>query len=167
MADVPEQSAQWRVHECLLDLGHETSFADSCVDRDRRPLVLVWGDLTAGALLPGLRKAQKTRRFRHRAVDLQLMHPGPQRRHRGDAQCRAINDKVMALARQIKPDIVLLHGTWDRPSRQRGRDGDGAEAPDHRARHRSGCGAGVEARVAVRGAARTICLSSPDSAALE
>ncbi len=44
MANVPEQASQWRVHECLLDLSHEMSFADSCVDRDRRPLVLVWGD---------------------------------------------------------------------------------------------------------------------------
>ena len=43
-------------------------FAEDCVDRDRRPLVLVWGNSTAGALLPGLRKAQETRRFRHRAA---------------------------------------------------------------------------------------------------
>ena len=35
----------------------------SCVERDRRPLVLIWGDSTAGALLPGLRKAQETRDF--------------------------------------------------------------------------------------------------------
>ena len=38
-------------------------FADTCVERDRRPLVLIWGDSTAGALLPGLRKAQETRNF--------------------------------------------------------------------------------------------------------
>jgi len=39
------------------------SFADDCVDRTRRPLVLVWGDSTAGALMPGLLKAQQTRNF--------------------------------------------------------------------------------------------------------
>src|SRR5258705_1035103 len=32
IAHVPTQSAKWRFHECLLDLSHETSFADSCVD---------------------------------------------------------------------------------------------------------------------------------------
>ena len=32
----------------------------------------------------------------------------------GTPNCRANNDKVLALARQIKPDIVLLHGTWER-----------------------------------------------------
>ena len=53
------QTAQWRVHQCLLDLSRESAFAEDCVDRDRRPLVLVWGDSTAGALMPGLRKAQR------------------------------------------------------------------------------------------------------------
>ena len=28
--------------------------------------------------------------------------------------CRAINDKVLSLVRDIKPDIVLLHGTWEK-----------------------------------------------------
>ena len=28
--------------------------------------------------------------------------------------CRAINDRVLALARDIKPDIVVLHGTWEK-----------------------------------------------------
>ena len=51
----------WRFHECLLDLSHEMEFAETCVDRDRRPLVLVWEDSTAGALLPGLRKAQEAK----------------------------------------------------------------------------------------------------------
>jgi hypothetical protein len=32
----------------------------------------------------------------------------------GVPNCRAINDKVLALAHQIRPDIVLLHSTWDR-----------------------------------------------------
>ncbi len=54
MADVPTQNSKWRIHSCLLDLSHEMSFADDCVDRTRRPLVLVWGDSTAGALMPGL-----------------------------------------------------------------------------------------------------------------
>ena len=43
------------------------------------------------------------------------MHPGAQRRRRRRTpNCRAINDKVLALARQIRPDIVLLHGTWEK-----------------------------------------------------
>ena len=52
MAEVPTQAAKWRVHQCLLILSHDTAFADDCVDRERRPLLFVWGDSTAGALMP-------------------------------------------------------------------------------------------------------------------
>jgi peptidoglycan/LPS O-acetylase OafA/YrhL len=113
MADVPTQSAKWRVHECLLDLSHEMSFADSCVDRDRRPLILVWGDSTAGALLPGLRKAQETRNFGIAQFTSSSCLPALDTDVAGEPNCRAINDKILSLARDIQPDIVLLHSTWD------------------------------------------------------
>jgi hypothetical protein len=114
MANVPTQASQWRVHECLLDLSREMSFADSCVDRDRRPLVLVWGDSTAAALLPGLRKAQQTRDFGIAQFTSSSCPPALNTDVASTPNCRAINDKVLALARQIRPDIVLLHSTWDR-----------------------------------------------------
>lgn len=114
LANVPEQASQWRVHECMLDLSHETSFADGCVDRDRRPLVLVWGDSTAGALMPGLRKAQETRNFGIAQFTSSSCIPALNTDVAGVPRCRAINDKVLSLARAIKPEIVLLHGTWDR-----------------------------------------------------
>jgi peptidoglycan/LPS O-acetylase OafA/YrhL len=112
MAEVRPESAKWRVHTCLLDLGHETAFADDCVDRDRRPLVLVWGDSTAGALMPGLRKAQETRAFGVAQLTSSSCIPALNADIAGTPNCRAINDKILALARQIQPDIVLLHGTF-------------------------------------------------------
>ena len=114
LASVPTQSSKWRVHECLLDLSHETSFGDGCVDRGRRPLILVWGDSTAGALLPGLRKAQETRDFGIAQFTSSSCIPVLNTDVAGTPNCRAINDKVLALAAEIKPDIVLLHSTWDR-----------------------------------------------------
>lgn len=114
MANVPTQSAQWRVHQCLLDLSHEMSFADSCVDRDRRPLVLVWGDSTAGALMPGLRKAQESHRFGIAQFTSSSCIPALNTDVAGVPNCRAINDRVLSLARELRPDIVLLHSTWDR-----------------------------------------------------
>ncbi len=114
MADVPTQLAKWRVHECLLDLSHEMTFADSCVDRDRRPLILVWGDSTAGALLPGLRKAQETRNFGIAQFTSSSCVPALDTDVAGEPNCRAITDKILSLARDIQPDIVLLHSTWDR-----------------------------------------------------
>jgi peptidoglycan/LPS O-acetylase OafA/YrhL len=113
MTDVRTDSSKWRFHQCLLDLGHEMSFADSCVDHNRRPLILLWGDSTAGALLPGLRKAQETRDFGIAQFTSSSCIPALDIDVAGVPNCRAINDKILALARQIKPDIVLLHSTWD------------------------------------------------------
>jgi hypothetical protein len=90
------------------------SFADACVDRGRRPLILVWGDSTAGALLPGLRKAQETRDFGVAQFTSSSCVPALNTDVAGVPNCRAINDKVLSLARDLKPDIVLLHSTWDR-----------------------------------------------------
>jgi peptidoglycan/LPS O-acetylase OafA/YrhL len=114
MADVPVQATHWRVHECLLDLSHEMAFADNCVDRDRRPLLLVWGDSTAAALLPGLRKAQQVSDFGIAQFTSNSCVPALNADVAVTPNCRAINDKVLSLARQIRPDIVLLHGTWEK-----------------------------------------------------
>jgi peptidoglycan/LPS O-acetylase OafA/YrhL len=114
MTRVTTQSSQWRVHECLIDLSRETSFADACVDRGRRPLILVWGDSTAGALMPGLRKAQESRAFGIAQFTSNSCIPALNIDVAGTPNCRAINDKVLSLARELKPDIVLLHSTWDR-----------------------------------------------------
>jgi hypothetical protein len=114
MANVPTQSAQWRFHECLLDLSREMAFAETCVDRDRRPLVLVWGDSTAGALLPGLRKAQETKNFGIVQFTAASCIPALNVDVAGTPNCRAINDRVLSLAQKLHPEIVLLHGSWDR-----------------------------------------------------
>ena len=113
MADVWTDASKWRVHECLLDLDREMSFADSCVDRDRRPLLFIWGDSTAGALMPGFRKAQETHDFGIAQFTSSSCIPALNADIANTPNCRAINDKVLSLARKIRPDIVLLHGTWE------------------------------------------------------
>jgi peptidoglycan/LPS O-acetylase OafA/YrhL len=115
MAAVKTESFKWRFRECLLDLGHETSFADDCVDRNRRPLILLWGDSTAGALLLGLRKAQETHDFGIAQFTSNSCIPAVNIDVPGVPNCRAINDKVLALARQLQPKIVLLHSSWAGP----------------------------------------------------
>ena len=114
VASVPTQSSQWRFHQCLLDLSREMSFAEDCVDRDRRPLVLVWGDSTAAALLPGLRKAQESRKFGIAQFTSSSCIPALHADIPGVPNCRAINDQVLLLVRDLRPDIVLLHGTWEK-----------------------------------------------------
>jgi peptidoglycan/LPS O-acetylase OafA/YrhL len=114
MANVPAQNAQWRFHRCLLDLSREMTFADECIDRSRRPLVLIWGDSTAGALMPGLLKARETRDFGIAQLTSSSCVPALNADIPSTPNCRAINDKVLSLVREIRPDIVLLHGTWER-----------------------------------------------------
>lgn len=112
MTDVRKEWSHWRVHECLLDLDHETAFADSCVDPDRRPLLFLWGDSTAGALMPGLRKAQETHDF---GIAQFTSSACPPLLHADVARvphCRAVNDRVLAAARDLQPEIVLLHAAW-------------------------------------------------------
>jgi peptidoglycan/LPS O-acetylase OafA/YrhL len=114
MASVRTDSSKWRFRECLLDLGKETSFADACIERDRRPLLLLWGDSTAGALLPGLRKAQETHDFGIGQLTSSSCIPALGADIPSTPGCRAMNDKVFSLIREIKPDVVLLHGTWEK-----------------------------------------------------
>ncbi|MFO1111593.1 MAG: acyltransferase family protein [Bradyrhizobium sp.] len=114
MASVRTQSQRWRVHACMLDLSRETSFAADCAERGRRPLVLVWGDSTAGALLPGLRKAQETHDFGIAQFTSGSCIPALNADIPGNPNCRAVNDKVLGLAGELQPEIVLLHGTWER-----------------------------------------------------
>jgi hypothetical protein len=109
---VPARQPAWRYHECLLDLSRETSFAEDCADRNQRPLIMVWGDSTAAALMPGLRKVQETRNFGIAQFTSSSCIPAVGADIAGNPNCRAINDKVLAIARDLKPDIVLLHGTW-------------------------------------------------------
>jgi peptidoglycan/LPS O-acetylase OafA/YrhL len=114
MAEVPEQSAQWRAGRCLLDLSRQTGFAEDCVERGRRPLLLLWGDSTAGALMPGLLKAQATRDFGIAQFTASSCVPVLNLDVAVTPNCRANNDRVLALARQLKPDVILLHGTWEK-----------------------------------------------------
>ena len=114
MAQVPTRLATWRVHSCLLDLSQDKRFATECVERGRGPLLLVWGDSTAGALMPGLLEAQQSRGFRIAQLTASSCVPALGADIPGVPNCRANNDAVIALARQIRPDIVLLHGAWEK-----------------------------------------------------
>jgi peptidoglycan/LPS O-acetylase OafA/YrhL len=120
MADVPEQNAQWRAGKCLIDPARQTNFAGECVERDRRPLLLLWGDSAAGALMPGLVKAQQTHHFGIAQLTASSCVPILNADIEVTPNCRASNDRVLALARELKPDIILLHGTWEKNLEQVG-----------------------------------------------
>jgi hypothetical protein len=64
--------------------------------------------------MPGLRKAQETRDFGIAQFTSSSCVPALNTDVAGEPNCRAINDKILSRVRELKPDIVLLHSTWDR-----------------------------------------------------
>jgi peptidoglycan/LPS O-acetylase OafA/YrhL len=102
-----ERPASWRVNECLLDLTQQTQFAEGCIER-RRPLVAVWGDSTAGALMPGLRQLQAKTPFG--LAQLTASSCQPLLSSGSSPACEANNRQVLELIKTARPDVVLLAG---------------------------------------------------------
>jgi len=104
---------EWRLHKCFLeDEDSNTGFIDDCLDRDKKPLIFLWGDSYAAALYPGLKALKETRgvgiaQFTASACPPLMDWISPTR-----ISCKNINDSNLALIKKIKPDIVLLHSDW-------------------------------------------------------
>jgi peptidoglycan/LPS O-acetylase OafA/YrhL len=107
------QADRWRRHECLL-LDEDTDFASDCIEQ-KRPLLFLWGDSTAAALVPGLTDLQRTRSFGLAQFTLSACEPSVTRI--GVPYCAGLNRKAFAALEAAKPDIVLLQAIWypDRP----------------------------------------------------
>ncbi|MET4089508.1 peptidoglycan/LPS O-acetylase OafA/YrhL [Bradyrhizobium sp. RT7b] len=108
IASIRTDGSGWRVGECLLDLSQKTDYAETCVDHGKRPMVFLWGDSTAGALLPGLRRAQEMREFGIAQFTASSCMPDLD----GPANCRENNARVLEIAVKMDPEVVLLHAYW-------------------------------------------------------
>ncbi len=82
----------------------------NCIESGDKPLLLLWGDSTAAALYPGLKKAEETIPFRFAHFALQGCAPILAAR----ANCDANSALVFGFVRSAHPDILLLHAMWDR-----------------------------------------------------
>ena len=104
----------WRENTCILEVNHPpTEYAENCVDKNRYPLLFLWGDSHAAALYPGIKKLQDEGIYkfgigqRNGAICPPLL---------GDPRpwCKALNDDSFRLIEKIKPDIVFLYAHWAR-----------------------------------------------------
>jgi peptidoglycan/LPS O-acetylase OafA/YrhL len=109
IAEVRGNPTSWRVHECLIDPKKETTFGKSCLEK-ARPLLLVWGDSTAAALMPGLRQLQHERNFGLAQFTANNCGPWLAVDVPGNPNCRRINDEVLGIVGRAYPDVVVLHG---------------------------------------------------------
>ena len=96
-----------RTGECLVDLTGRAEISDVCIE-SARPLIAVWGDSTAGSLMPGLRALQSQQHFGIAQLTAQSCMPvladAP------SATCLEHNRLVAQRIRDLRPDVVLLHG---------------------------------------------------------
>ena len=101
-----------RVHECLLLDSDTDDFLPDCIEQ-KHPLIAVWGDSTASALIPGLRKLQKTADFGIAQFTVSSCPPLLTRSNSMTDLCLQRNRKIIALIGANSPDVVVLHAYWD------------------------------------------------------
>ncbi|UGA47081.1 acyltransferase [Bradyrhizobium quebecense] len=101
----------WRVHECMLLDGEDGNFRN-CSER-KRPLIAIWGDSTASALIPGFRKLQQDHEFGISQLTVSSCHPLLVPARSANHYCIEKNAEIVRRISEVKPDVVVLHATWD------------------------------------------------------
>jgi peptidoglycan/LPS O-acetylase OafA/YrhL len=98
----------WRIHECLIDPKTEATFGNNCLET-ARPLLFVWGDSTATALMPGLRELQLEENFGLAEFTANSCGPWLDVDIPDNFHCRRTNDSIFKVISSVRPDVVLLH----------------------------------------------------------
>jgi hypothetical protein len=106
--------SQWRVNDCFITpTSSNWRFADICAGEGRQPLVLLWGSSAAAALYPGLRSVQEEYGFGLAQYTASRCDPVLGMRDGQPPYCQPINQFVIRKIDELKPDIILMHATWD------------------------------------------------------
>jgi peptidoglycan/LPS O-acetylase OafA/YrhL len=112
LVNVRADGAGWRVHECMLLDADTNEFSRDCTET-RRPLVLVWGDSTASALIPGFRALQNSHDFGLAQYTVSSCKPYFVKIESTSDLCLERNKKISDIIRILAPDVVVLHALWD------------------------------------------------------
>jgi peptidoglycan/LPS O-acetylase OafA/YrhL len=100
-----------RYGECHISASAEPVFAPDCADTDKRPLIFVWGDSTAGMLAAGLRQIQDSQ-FGLAQFTVNACHPLFTAPAEAIPFCVETNRRILSQAARSHPDLVLLHAAW-------------------------------------------------------
>ncbi|PAY04547.1 acyltransferase [Bradyrhizobium sp. UFLA03-84] len=111
MISAPDGVSAWRVHECILLDGEDGDFRNC--SESKRPLIAIWGDSTASALIPGFRKLQQDHEFGIAQLTVSSCHPLLVLAHSASPYCLKKNAEIVRRISEIKPDVVVLHAIWD------------------------------------------------------
>ncbi len=97
---------------CMLDSNTQAMFPANCLDAGAAPLLLLWGDSTAGALAAGFRQLQQRYEFRLGQFATSSCWPILDMDIEGTPKCREMNDKVFSIVQKSSPEIVVMEGIW-------------------------------------------------------
>lgn len=109
-----DHRAAYRESRCFLQPWQGLrAFKPDCVDAGDGRLLLLWGDSHAAHLYPGLRAAAGRRDFRIAQFTASACPPLLDRRTPDRPKCHGINAGVLARARELRPDSVVLSARWE------------------------------------------------------
>jgi hypothetical protein len=107
---LPPAGEGMRVHACMLIDGDKT-FAPECIEH-RQPLVAIWGDSTAAALVPGFRRLQAQHSFGLAQLTVSSCPPLLVKRDNISEYFLTKNREITRLLEEARPDIVILQALW-------------------------------------------------------
>lgn len=131
---IATRGATWREGQCFLDLAEaagvhadsdRTWFAPECVETgssETSPLVVVWGDSHAAAFYSGLSGARRDLGVRLAQFTAATCAPVISRGVTGPLTktqrlCVASNDRTLREVTRLRPDVVVLVGSWSQHER--------------------------------------------------
>jgi hypothetical protein len=101
-----------RAHECMLFETDNNDFSPDSVDR-ARPLVAIWGDSTASALVRGFRKLHKTTPFGIAQFTVASCSPVLVPHPPLTELCVQRNQNIAHRIADASPDLVILEAIWN------------------------------------------------------
>jgi len=107
---LPPVGAGMRIHACMLN-DDDKDFAPECIEH-KRPLIAIWGDSTAGALVPGFQRLQAQRDFGLAQLTVSSCPPLLVKSYNVSDNCLTKNREIVRRLDQARPDIVILHALW-------------------------------------------------------
>jgi peptidoglycan/LPS O-acetylase OafA/YrhL len=114
--DEEQIKRQWRDKDCFLGTEESVGSYNTsiCVDKNppESPMVLLWGDSNAAALVPGVLSLQRTQPFRFAQFTMSLCPPILQYEVERRPTCIGNNDFVLSQISKLRPKVVVLHAQW-------------------------------------------------------
>jgi peptidoglycan/LPS O-acetylase OafA/YrhL len=111
IALLPQQNNAGFRDKCFLGVPG-SRFDSDCMEQGEKALLFLWGDSTAAALYPGLKKAEAA--FPFRLARFTAPACAPILAVGANARCDEANDIVFGFIKASQPQIVLLHAMWDK-----------------------------------------------------